>query len=118
MAKPTLHYGSRTEAVKALRAQNLSTRAIAEKIGIEPKTVTALEVSAGRHRGPGTPGAWNTGGAGSDMALFPLPIRQLLRPHASRRGISLERLISDIVACVAEGNLVDAVLDDRSAGAA
>ena len=48
--KPALGYASRTEAVLALRTQGLSTEEIARRLDIEPKTVSALELSAARRR--------------------------------------------------------------------
>lgn len=48
--KPTLGYPSRTDAVHAMRAQGLDARAIGDRIGIPPETVTALEASASRER--------------------------------------------------------------------
>ena len=98
---------SRTAAVLALRQKGMTTREIAGRIGIEVKTVAALECSASRtHRHDGRNVA--TGVIGT----IPLNVRQLLRPHAARRALTVDQLIREIVANVAHGNLVDAVLDD------
>jgi transcriptional regulator len=103
--KPALGFRSRTEAIIVLRSQGLSTQQIATRLEISTKNVTALECSTHRstkaeQHGRPTPNC------------FPLSVRQRLRPHAIRRGTSVDRLISEIVAAVAENGLVDAVLDD------
>lgn len=46
--KPCLGYPSRTAAVAALQAQGLSNRQIAERIGVQPGIVTALNGKAER----------------------------------------------------------------------
>lgn len=48
MSKETLGYPTRTDAVLALAAGGLDSRAIGEKIGIAPSTVAALISSAQR----------------------------------------------------------------------
>lgn len=107
-AKRTLGFASRTEAVLALRADGLSTRQIADRIGIEEKTVTALEHSAGRAKvRPARPTEIN-----GRTILFPRDVLDRLAPHAAKRCIhpnSLARMIVEIA--VAEG-LVDSILDD------
>lgn len=105
-AKPSLGYPSRTEAVLALRRQGRTTREIARAIGIEIKTVVALECSAGRRRD-------SRPIAARPAAGLSLGTRQKLRPHAARRGVSVDALVLMLVDQVAEADLVDAVLDDR-----
>ncbi|MDZ7927898.1 MAG: hypothetical protein U5L46_12875 [Agrobacterium sp.] len=39
-------------------------------------------------------------------------IRQMLRPFAAKRNMSVETLITDLVEKIAEDGLVDAVMDD------
>jgi transcriptional regulator with XRE-family HTH domain len=46
--KPTLGYASRTEAAKALRAQGLKHREIAERLGVGPSSVSGLFTERGR----------------------------------------------------------------------
>jgi orotate phosphoribosyltransferase-like protein len=46
--KPTLGYASRTEAAKALRAQGLKHREIAERLGVSPSGVSGLFTERGR----------------------------------------------------------------------
>lgn len=106
MAKETLGYPTRTAAVQALRRKGRTTREIAKLIGIEAKTVVALEASANRWKK-----ASSVNAPSNDFAI-PLNTRMALRAHAARRGISVDRLILMLVDAVADGNLVDAVLDD------
>lgn len=108
MGKETLGYPSRTEAVLALRRKGQTTREIANAIGIDVKTVSALECSAQRWPRHGGPVPVRPAFDG-----ISLETRQRLRPHAAARGITVDRLVMQIVDQVAEGGLVDAVLDDR-----
>lgn len=108
-AKPTLGYASRTDAVIALRRQSLSTNEIAARLGIEHKTVTALEHSAGRPRRRPRP-AEEMG----RTILFPIDILDALRPHAARRGMHVNQLARRIVEQVVDDGIVDAVMDDES----
>lgn len=102
--KPTLGYPSRTAAVVALRGQRLGTTEIAARIGIEPKTVIALEVSASRSK---------TRAEGSRTVLFSIDLLDRLSPHAARRGVSANTLARQIVETVLDDGIVDAVLDDK-----
>lgn len=109
-AKPCLGYPSRTDAVLALRANGLTTSAIAARIGIESTTVTALEASARRRsasrthapRPPQRPDA------------IPIDSQTLraLRPHAARRQISVPQLVRRLLDLMVDDSLVDALLDD------
>lgn len=108
--KTTLGYASRTDAVAALRADGLSTAAIAARIGIEPKTVTALEASAARAKRPSRPPI--SGPAVGRSVVVPFQDYVALRPHAARRATTVDQLIRDIVEIVARDDMVDAVLDD------
>jgi hypothetical protein len=107
-AKPTLGYPSRTEAVQGLRGQGLSTRQIAEAIGIEVKTVVALEHSSGRKRMPRPAEQMGR------TIVFPTDVLDSLQPHAARRGIHVNSLARLIVTTVVDDNLVDSVLDDAA----
>ncbi len=106
-AKPCLGYASRTDAVLALRTSGLTTRQIAARIGVEEKTVTALEHSAGRPRRTPRP-AEQLG----RTILFPIDILDSLGPHAARRGIHPNSLARQIVETVVDEGLIDSVLDD------
>ena len=106
-AKPTLGYASRTDAVCALREQGVSTPEIARQLGVQPKTVTALEHSAGRRRCSPRP-AEEMG----RTVVFPIYVLDALRPHAARRGIHVNTLARLIVETVVDEAMVDAVLDD------
>ena len=107
-AKPTLGYASRTDAVLALRAQRASTAEIARRLAIEPKTVTALEHSAGRRQRAPRP-AEEMG----RTIVFPVDILDSLSPHAAKRGVHVNSLARRIVETVVDENMVDAVLDDE-----
>lgn len=111
-AIPCLGYPSRTAAVLALRGEGLSTREIAVRIGIEVKTVAALEGSSARadrqpRRRSRDPGTIHRHRVGIDAQSI-----SRLRHHANRRGIPVDLLIEQIVMVVADDNLVDALLDD------
>lgn len=99
----TLGYRSRTDAVLALRAQHLTTAVIAARIGLEPKTVLALEASRRRSK---------RRAQSNRTVLFPLDLLDRLATHAARRGISPNELARRIVDTVLDERLVDAVLDD------
>lgn len=105
---PTLGYPSRTDAVLALRRQGRTTREIAQTLGIEMKTVAALECSAARRGGSTATNPRHSYG-------ISLGTRQRLRPHAARRGMTVDHLIIALVDQVAEADLVDTVLDDMEA---
>lgn len=106
--KPTLGFRSRTEAVKALRTNGLSTDAIAQKIGISPGTVSALERSAERHR-PSQAAAVPY----KNTVTISYDLRERLRPHARRRDMTVEALALDVLETAVFSNLVDAILDDE-----
>ena len=105
---PSLGYSSRTEAVVALRSAGRSTRHIAEALGIEEKTVTALEHSAGRAKRRAVRPAEEHG----RTVLFPIDVLDALSPHAARRGVHVNQLARRIVETVVDEGLVDSVLDD------
>ena len=106
--KPSLGYASRTDAVVALRAQRVSTAEIARRLNIEPKTVSALEHSAGRRARAPRP-AEEMG----RTVVFPVDILDALLPHAAKRGVHVNSLARRIVETVVDENMVDAVLDDE-----
>jgi transcriptional regulator with XRE-family HTH domain len=104
--KPTLGYPSRTAAVLALRSAGLSSREIADKVGISTATVTALEHSAGRPR---------KSRPAEEMGrtvLFPTDVLDSLGPHAAKRNMHPNALARLIVETVVDDDMVDAVLDD------
>jgi hypothetical protein len=109
--KPSLGYASRTDAVAALRADGLSTAAIAARIGIEPKTVAALESSAAQRRASPAKSGEQIG----RPVIVPYWDYAALRPHAARRATTVDQLIRDLIEIVARDDMVDAVLDDGEA---
>jgi len=106
-AKPCLGYPSRTAAVIGLRQQGLSTRQIAESIGIEPKTVLALEVGASRPKRERSDYEYL-----GRAVLVPTDVLDALGPHAAKRGISVNGLARLIISTVVDEGMIDAVLDD------
>lgn len=104
-----LGYPSRTSAVLALRAQGLSSRQIAARIGVEIKTVTALEGSASRCDRPGSRATSAPTGA---HLTIDLDTMRALRPHAARREQSVMQLAQELLRVLADDDLVDALLDD------
>lgn len=106
--KPCLGYPSRTAAVLALRDKGMTQLAIAEKIGIAPGTVSALECSARRWAGArvGNPDVCRA-------VLVPLGVLQRFAPAARTRGLRRETLAAMILEKVADDDLVNAVLDDE-----
>lgn len=108
VAKPTAGFATRTEAVLALRAVGRTTRQIADEIGIETKTVNALEVSAIRSiKRLRDPGALDGRGV-----LLPADILSQMRRASAKRGMAPHELAVRIVRVVVTGGLIDAVLDD------
>jgi len=105
-AIPTIGCPSRTAAVIMLRNQRYTTSQIADRIGIEKKTVIALEHSAGRQRQPRQSEQMGR------TVVFPTDILDALKPHAERRSLSVNALARLIVETVADDDMVDAVLDD------
>lgn len=112
---PSLGYPSRTAAIEALRAQQLDTHAIARRIGISAKDVTALEASKERTRKQR--GFHQTKRGDECSVEVPEDLKKRLRPHAARRDTTVAALAQTILETVAESDLVDAVLDDGKGGA-
>lgn len=106
-AKPCLGYPSRTAAVHGLRLRGLTTRQIAEAIGIEDKTVIALEIGSSRPRREPR----DTERTGRAVTV-PIDVLDALGPHAARRCISVNHLARLILCAVVDDKMIDAVLDD------
>lgn len=105
--KPALGYPSRTAAVLGLRAQGMSTSQIGNALGIENKTVVALEIGSSRPKREPTPSTML-----GRTVVIPTDVLDALGPHAARRCISVNSLARLIVSTVIDENMVDAVLDD------
>jgi DNA-binding CsgD family transcriptional regulator len=108
-AKPCFGHPSRSAAVLAFRLANMTTRQIAEKIGIAESTVTALEHSALRS----TKRAARPAEEHGRTILFPRDLLERLGPHAARRCINPNSLARLIVETVVDEGLIDNVLDDE-----
>ncbi|WP_327195940.1 hypothetical protein [Novosphingobium capsulatum] len=93
--------------MQALRAQGMSTRQIGKTIGIEDKTVVALECSSGRPRREP-----RVNEALGRTVVFPIDVLDSLGPHAARRCITVNHLARLIVSTVVDEGMIDAVLDD------
>ena len=107
-AKPILGYPTRTAAVVDLKLKGFTSRQIAERLGIEVTTVSALECSARRSVSAlGHPVKPRRSGIELSFDL-----RSELRSAAALRGLSVETLALLILERVAYENLIDAVLDD------
>ena len=104
-----LGYPTKTAAVLALRAQGMRISDVARTLGISQNAASGLESHVKRVKSlnPDQPPASDTA-----SELMPMDVRRALRPHAARRDITVDRLVADIIAAVAHGDLVDAVLDD------
>ena len=105
-AKPALGYPTRTEAVHALRKQGLTTREIAQRIGISASSVTALELGGAGRR------AVRPSEQHGRTVVLSIDVLDALRPAAERRKITVAELVRRIVATVADEGIVDAVMDD------
>jgi DNA-binding NarL/FixJ family response regulator len=108
-AQPCLGYPSRSAAVIGLRAEGLPDREIARRIGIEPKTVSALAISAERKIARQDAVGWSPS---RSSLILPLDVQQRLRKAAAARQVSVYQLALTIVEIVATNGLADAVLDD------
>ena len=100
---PCLGYASRTDAAMALKARGLTSRQIANAIGINVTNVEALIASRRRseklekHKPPPS---------------LPAHMARALTPYAESRGITPPELAARILETVIADQLIDAVLDD------
>ncbi|MFO6448637.1 hypothetical protein ACLBKU_15995 [Erythrobacter sp. NE805] len=106
-SKPCLGYPSRTAAVLGLRQQGLTTRQIANAIGISTSTVTALECGSSRPKRERSDYQYL-----GRAVLVPTDVLHALGPHAAKRGVSVNGLARLIVCTVVDEGMIDAVLDD------
>lgn len=102
-AIPTLGYPSRWEAAAALRAEGLTARQVAERIGTTESAVYQLFAYAknGRRKRP------------VQRIHVPGKILVALAQPAAQRGMGPADLARAILAAVAADGLVSAVLDDE-----
>lgn len=114
-AIPCLGYPSRTAAVLALRAQRLSTRDIARRVGIEAKTVSALLGSFARKDRPVSRRSHRAAPSGFAVRVDAETWTKL-RNAGVRRGISAEMVALQLLMVAADDGLIDAILDDADDG--
>jgi transcriptional regulator with XRE-family HTH domain len=102
-AKPCLGYSSRTACALALQAKGIHYKEIARQIGIKDSTVAALLSGAKRKR----PSVDH-----QRTVCIDSDVLDALRPAAARRGISVNNLCRQLIGCIADDDLADAILDD------
>lgn len=98
-SKATMGYPSRTAAVMAMRAEGMTLRQVAERLGITFQAVSALECSARRQ-------------AARLTVQVPGEIAIRLDAAARQRGMRQKELALRILEIVTGDSLIDAVLDD------
>lgn len=108
--KPTLGFPSRSAAIIALQSEGLTTRQIADRLGIQPKNVISLAMSAMGAKKRVTLPAEARGHA----IVLPIDVLGRLARHAEARGISTTELVRRLVGVVVDDQLVDAILDDAT----
>jgi hypothetical protein len=107
-AHPILGYPSKTAAVADLLAKGHSVREVAGRLGIEEKSVVALDISGRRRKRPA-----ETNGRTVVVAIDTL---NRLHPHALRRRISVNELVRRIIDTAIDEQLIDNILDDGVTG--
>lgn len=106
--KPTLGYPSRSAAVIALQSEGLTTREIADRIGISHKNVISLSISAMGAKKRATRPTESFG----RTIVFPIDILGRLAPYAAARGISTNELVRRLIEIAVDDGLIDSILDD------
>lgn len=115
LPQPCMGFPSRSAAIRALRAEGLSNREIAERTGIPRSSIGALVPSTPRDRSVEAlpkPAGFKLGAHGHLSISVNIEIRQMLRPFAAKRGLTLESFITDMIEKIAEDGIADAVMDD------
>jgi hypothetical protein len=107
---------SKAAAVRALLAEGLTSRQIADRLGIKFEHVCS-EISKARKKG-GYPARRRArlGDGDARKIAFPLEDLDRLKLAAERRGLSINRLVQWLVEIIADERLVDAILDDGVLG--
>ena len=112
-AKPIAGYSSRVEACFALGAQGLDTREIATRLGLDTTTVNALITT--KLKRMGLLGAREKSlNANGRTIVVSNDVLDALLPHAARRGVTVNRLVRDLLGVLVDDGLVDSVLDDEA----
>lgn len=102
-AKPCLGYKSRTAAAMALSAAGMNYKQIAAKIGVSDSAASGL-LSSAKNKRPSV--------EHQKTVCIDNDVLEALRPAAIRRGISVNKLCRELLACIADDDLADAILDD------
>lgn len=105
---PALGFPSRTAAAQHFKAQGIPNGQIAERLGIDKKSVSALLSSADSKT--------YDRGARKNQSSAPITItfehRQKLRAAAAARQLTVDALMCLLIERVADDGLADAILDD------
>lgn len=113
-SKPCLGYPSRSAAIRGLRSSGLTNRQISDQTGIPLNKITALvpltpkPESLPKAREAG----YRVGEQNVARIGLNFEVRQMLRPFAAKRSMTVETLITDLIEKIAEDGLADAVMDD------
>ncbi|MBL1436534.1 MAG: hypothetical protein COB08_010090 [Rhodobacteraceae bacterium] len=86
-----------------MQSQGLNYKQIANQIGIEPCAASALISSAKRKRQPVEL---------QSTICVDIDVLDALRPAAIARGISVNKLCRNMLSCIANDDIADAILDD------
>ncbi len=114
MARPTLGFDTKRDAMIHLHGQGHGLHVIAHSVGSSVESVSTTLCRLGLKANKQS----TTHHAGANPPLFlelSPDLLPLLRPHAARRGLTCAALAALIIDTVAADGLVDATLDDRGA---
>lgn len=107
--QPVLGYRSKAAAIRALKAEGLSSAQIGERLGMTGTQVSNMAYSAMRAISAERPA--ETGKR--QRVYLSLPTINGLVPHAEKRGIAVTTLVQRLVETILHDDMVDAVLDDQ-----
>jgi predicted transcriptional regulator len=105
--QPVLGYRSKSAAIRAMKAEGLSSAEIGQRIGMSGSAVSQLAYCV-RKRADSP----QSDEKRQRVYMAPYMIAAL-KPHADKRGIAATTLVQRIVIALLEDNLIDAVLDDQ-----
>ena len=114
MSKPCMGYPSRWQCAEALALEGHPPGVIAQRMGIKLTNVHSL-LDYAKRKAEGSARAPRPAEANARTVVVSKDVLEALRPHAARRGISVNELARRILAVVADDGIVDGVLDDQDA---